>query len=278
MLGAEIRIAVLTMEASAAAHAVRRFVAECDERIVLVGLSAPFAGRRGFMRQTFDHLRRSGPRFIPYLVANFVAPRLSGIFWHWLRWRLPPNSVPLGEACRRRGIPCVVVNNVNGADWRDQMQRSGAELIVSFHFDQILNGDSIATASKGGVNVHAGLLPCHRGPVPTLHALLEPTPRFGVTVHRLVPQIDAGPILAQSTMNLPDDITALTAARLLHQKAVELLHQTLLAIRMEKISELSTETLPYCGFPTARQLRELSRSGRSGARWLDVLAGLRTPV
>jgi methionyl-tRNA formyltransferase len=46
------------------------------------------------------------------------------------------------------------------------MSRAGAELMVSFHFDQILSAETIGATPMGAVNVHAGLLPRHRGPVP----------------------------------------------------------------------------------------------------------------
>jgi methionyl-tRNA formyltransferase len=275
-----MRIALLTLEASAAAEAVRRFVAEAADEIVLVGLSDPFDGRRGSSLQQFtNHMRTSGPRLIPYLVANFIAPRLCGWLWRLLRWPVSATRTPLKEACGRRGIPCLVVHDVNGADWAVAMERSGAELIVTFHFDQILNAVSIAAAPMGAVNVHAAMLPHHRGPVPTLHALLDDAPMFGVTIHRLVPRIDAGPILAQASLEpSAHPTTALSAARLLHQQAVVLLHQVLTALREGNSVESLPDALPYCGFPTVAQLRYLSRRGRSAAGWSDLLVGACTPV
>ena len=242
-----MRIALLTLEASAAACAVRQFVAELDDEIVLVGLSDPFAGRRGGSLQQFIHnMRVSGPRLIPYLAANFVVPRLSGALWRRLRWPVSTARMPLAEACRLRGIPCEIVKDVNGPAWAAAMQRSGAELIVTFHFDQILSAEAIAAAPLGGINVHAALLPLHRGPVPTLHALLDKEPVFGVTVHRLTPRIDAGAVLAQATAELPPHTTtALTAARLLHERAIALLHQALASLRHGDGTEWQPDPLPY---------------------------------
>lgn len=275
-----MRVALLTLEAAAAAHAVRQFVSESVDEIVLVGLSDPFGGRRGgALRQFIGNMRLSGPRFIPYLVANFILPRMSGVLWRLLHWPTGVLDTPLAETCHRRRIACLVVRDVNGPEWAAAMRRSGADIIVSFHFDQILNAASIAAAPKGGVNVHAGLLPRHRGPVPTLHALLDDVPAFGVTVHRLARQIDAGAILAQASRNPPDSgITALTAARLLHQQGVGLLHQVMTGLRQDSDLGWLPEPLPYCGFPTASQLRELSRRGRSAADWSDVLIAARIPV
>jgi hypothetical protein len=272
-----MRIALLTLEALAAARAVRRFVAEATGgdavELVLVGLSDPFGGGRGgVLRQSMDHLRRSGPRFIPYLAANFVVPRLRDSLWRLLPWPAGAAHMPLDVACRRRGIACLAVRDVRGAVWREAMSRQRVDLIVSFHFDQILDADGIAAAPLGGVNVHAGLLPHHRGPVPTLHALLEQPPRFGVTVHRLAPRIDAGPILAQLAMDLPPGTTALGAARALHEQAVGMLQTVLRDIAQGRSVEHAMAPLPYCGFPAAADLRALARAGRSAVGWADLAA------
>ena len=275
-----MRIALLTLEASAAACAVRQFVAESENEIVLVGLSDPFAGHRGgSFRQFIQYMKVSGPRLIPYLVANFIAPRFCGALWRLFRWRVDTAHMPLNEACRQRGVACMIVRDVNGPEWAAAMKRADADLIISFHFDQILNAETIAAAPKGGLNVHAALLPRHRGPLPTLHALLDEVPGFGVTVHRLVPRIDAGPILGQTVLKpSADPITALAAAREAHQQAVALLHRILADLRQGHNTEWLPDVLPYRGFPTVAQLRDLSRRGRSAAGWSDLLIGACIPV
>ena len=168
-----MKIALLTMEALAAARAVRRFVAADPGRIALVGFSDPFRREAGgALGQTVKRLRASGPRLLPYLFLNFTAPRLVGA----LRPHPPEADVeatPLGRSCARLGIPTAEVGDVNGQAFRDRLAASGADLILTFHFDQILRAETIATAPRGGINVHCGLLPQHRGPVPTIHALLD---------------------------------------------------------------------------------------------------------
>ena len=105
-----MRIAVLTLEAAAAAAAVRRFVADHADDIALVGLSNPYGGRRGGMlRQGLRHLRRSGVRFLPYLAVNFVAPALAEVYLPGAGWvgprarkgRLWPRSAPPGASHAR---------------------------------------------------------------------------------------------------------------------------------------------------------------------------------
>ncbi|MDB5591166.1 formyltransferase family protein [Enterovirga sp.] len=272
-----MRIALLTLEAVAASRAVRRFVAAEAGRIALVGLSDPYRGSAGGASgQLLRRLRLSGPRILPYLAANFTAPRLAGLL------RRPPAddglACPLPLTCRRLGIPVLVVDDVNGPAFRQALAQSGADLLVSFHFDQILSAELIAAPRLGGINVHAGLLPDHRGPVPTIHALLDDPVRFGVSVHRLAPRIDAGALLAQAEMGDEPGLSALSAAARLHEAALPLLARVLADLETGRAAERPLPLQPYRPFPTGAELRRLARKGRRLAGWHDLAEAWRLPV
>ncbi|MET7244692.1 formyltransferase family protein [Methylobacterium sp. EM32] len=264
-----MRIALFTLEALPNARAVRRFVADHAARIAFVGLSDPERPSTGGLTgQVRRHLARSGPGFLPYLAVNFglpdlargIAPATQALSGS----RDVPEATPMRTLCRRLGLPHATITDVNGPETTGQLRDHGADLIVSFHFDQIFDAATLAAAPKGGLNVHPSLLPRHRGPVPTLHALLEDRPEFGVTVHRLATAIDAGGILAQAPVALPADVTASRAAVLLHEAGRPLLEGVLAeADRTGVLPEgRSVPVLPYCGFPTPAQLRDLKRRGR----------------
>jgi folate-dependent phosphoribosylglycinamide formyltransferase PurN len=271
-----MRVALLTLEALASAAPVRRFVATYPDRVAFVGLSDPYRPQQGGMiGQAWRLFRRSGLRLLPYLLANFELPRLAS----WLpQGDTTPERTPMLVLCARLGIPAQTVADMNAPDFHDRLVSSGADMILTFHCDQILSQATIECLSLGGLNVHAGLLPDHRGPVPTIHALLADQPRFGVTVHRLVPRIDAGPILAQARLNLPPQTTALEAAIHLHEAAVTLVIDLLDGLSRGPVTERTIEPRPYCGFPTRAQLGQLARMGRRAASWRDVGHALRTPV
>jgi len=83
-------------------------------------------------------------------------------------------------------------------------------------------------------------------------------------VHRLASEIDAGGILAQEAVALPSGVTASRAAMLLHEAGRPLLESVLAeAERAGALPEgRRVPVLPYCGFPTPGQLRDLKRRGR----------------
>ena len=260
-----MRIALLTLEGLAAASAVRRFVLRDPGRLALVALSDPFrASAGGSLGQTRKRLAASGPRILPYLGLNFTAPRLAGAVQRALHLSTPPERTPLAATCARLGVPLTTVDDVNAPAFAERLRASGAELILTFHFDQILRAPVLEAAPRGGVNVHCGLLSTQRGPTPTIQALMDPEPRFGFTIHALTPRIDAGAVLAEQEVALPRGTSALSAARLLHEAAVPALEDVLAGRAGAQAAERGEAATAgrYHTFPTPAELADLARRGR----------------
>ncbi len=276
-----MRIALLTLEGLAASSAVRRFVRHDPARLALTALSDPFrASAGGSLGQTRRRLAASGPRILPYMGLNFTAPRIAGVVRRALGARPPPEQAPLAQTCARLGVPVETVDDVNAPAFAERLRESGAELIVTFHFDQILRAPVLEAVPRGGINVHCGLLSTQRGPTPTIHALLEPQPRFGFTIHALTPRIDAGAVLAEREVALPPGVSALSAARLLHEAALPALEDVLAGRAAASAPERGEAPSAgrYNTFPTSAELREAARRGRSLTGWRDLLEAWRTPM
>jgi hypothetical protein len=241
-----LRIVLLTLESPLSDAAVADVLGgSLGDRIVLLGRSALRPPTRGgWPSLASSLLRRSGPRLLPYLAINYGGgPRR------------------LSRLAAERGIPAPVLTDMNGPVALAMLREARPDLIVTLHCDQILAPATLAMARFGGVNLHPSLLPLHRGPVPTIWALAEHQPRFGVTVHRLVQRIDAGPVLAQEAIALPATITASAAARRLHRAGVPLLARAIRSIEMG-CGGRSDPALPYCPLPPPALLRGLARRGR----------------
>ncbi|WP_264049026.1 formyltransferase family protein [Methylobacterium flocculans] len=262
------RLALFVLEALPNARAVRRFVADHADEIAFVGLSnAERPSTGGLLGQVRRHLARSGPAILPYLAVNFGLPDLlapvSGPLRRLTGAGPAVSATPLKDLCRDLGIPTSRVDDVNGPEVAQAFASHAPDLIVTFHFDQILSGPTLLRAPLGGLNIHPGLLPRHRGPVPTIHALAEDTPDFGVSVHRLAVTIDAGALLAQSAVPLSGDTTATRAAILLHEEGRRLLEGVLTQLGDGTLGPGETlPILPYCPFPDRRLLADLRRRGR----------------
>ncbi|MCA3366499.1 MAG: formyl transferase [Roseomonas sp.] len=261
-----LRIALFTLDSLASSAAVSAFIGAHAAELVLIGRSKPYrAAAGGAFGQFWRHLRRSGPRFLPYLFVNFVLPPLVA------RWR---GRRGLAEIARARCITLLEVEDVNGTACHAALQAARPDVILTFHFDQIFTLETLALARLGGVNIHPSLLPRHRGPIPTFWALQEGPGATGVSIHRIAARIDAGEVLAQRAHALPAGISASTAARLLHEAALPMIGDVLRALAAGRAEGVAAPILPYCGFPNATEIRAAQRRGVRLVRAADWRAAL----
>src|SRR3954471_7917234 len=130
-----MRIALFTLEGAPSAEAIARFLARDAAQVVLIGRSDPFRpGAGGPLRQGWRHLRRSGPRLLPFLWANYALPGLR------------PGPSRLARLAAARGIPVHVVREVNGPETAAAIRAARPDLLLSFHFDQIFSAGTLALA------------------------------------------------------------------------------------------------------------------------------------
>src|SRR6266496_3070958 len=98
-----------------------------------------------------------------------------------------------------------------------QLMDLQADAAVLAAYGRIIPQSIIDIFPRGILNIHPSLLPQYRGPTPIEQAILDGAKATGVSVMQLVRDMDAGPIYAQSIVNLHGDETkqALTE-QLLH--------------------------------------------------------------
>jgi methionyl-tRNA formyltransferase len=103
-------------------------------------------------------------------------------------------------------------------------------------FGQILRPAVLDLPPFGCLNVHASLLPRWRGAAPIAAAILDGDETTGVTIMRMDPGLDTGPILRQRALPIAPDDTAESLGEKLARLGADLLLDTLpdwLAGRLE---------------------------------------------
>ncbi|NQU39026.1 MAG: hypothetical protein HQ523_03650 [Lentisphaerae bacterium] len=113
--------------------------------------------------------------------------------------------------CRERGVPCERPHNANLAPWPDRVAACRPDILFSFFYRRLLSRELLQTAPRGGLNLHASLLPAYRGRCPANWVLVRGESQTGVTLHHMSEQADAGDIVGQIPVPISsqDDIVSL---------------------------------------------------------------------
>jgi len=117
-------------------------------------------------------------------------------------------SSAVKQAAEREGIEVLQPRDPNAPEFLERLRGFEPDLSVVVAYGAILSQELIDLPRLGSVNVHASLLPELRGAGPVNWAIIRGHDRSGVTVMRIVPQLDAGPVLYRVESRFPPDVTA----------------------------------------------------------------------
>jgi methionyl-tRNA formyltransferase len=133
------------------------------------------------------------------------------------------SASPVKALAASRGIDVLQPEKMRDEAFLAALRAWDADLGVVAAYGRILTDVMLAIPRLGMVNVHASLLPRWRGAAPIHRAILAGDTETGVTIMRVVRELDAGPILATARQPIgPAETTgeveralALSGARLL---------------------------------------------------------------
>ncbi len=119
------------------------------------------------------------------------------------------------ELAVARGIPVLQPQSINTPEGVAALTALKPDLLVVAAYGQILSKEVLSVAPKGGINVHASLLPKYRGAAPINWAIYHGEAQSGVTIIRMSISLDAGDMLAQEAIDiLPTETAGELEARL----------------------------------------------------------------
>lgn len=109
-----------------------------------------------------------------------------------------PAPRPVAEAAAELGLGLVVQHPERLRDPAAcaALLATGPEALVVAAYGQILPAALLDAVPRGGINVHASLLPRWRGAAPISAAIRAGDPTTGVSIMRMEAELDAGPVYA----------------------------------------------------------------------------------
>jgi methionyl-tRNA formyltransferase len=123
------------------------------------------------------------------------------------RHRSVPAPPPVKEIAVAEEIPVLQPERPRGDEFLRAIRDLQPDVSVVLAYGHLLPVDAIDLPTLATVNLHASLLPRWRGAAPIQAAILAGDAETGISVMRMVEQLDAGPILLQAPTPILEDET-----------------------------------------------------------------------
>ena len=158
---------------------------------------------------------------------------------------LRPN--PIKEWTMQHGLPCRDPQSPGG-DEVDWFKDLGVDILLVMAYGHILKNDMLMVASAGCFNLHASILPAYRGASPIETALACGDDETGVTLMRVVPKMDAGPVIDVEKVKIDDSTTGPSLRASLAKCCAPLVQRNLEALCLGEYEEVEQDEslVSYC--------------------------------
>jgi len=136
-----------------------------------------------------------------------------------------------------RGVPVLQPLTLRATALHAEIAAAAPDLIVVAAYGKILPTEILDLPTHGCINVHASLLPRHRGAAPVQWAILSGDRSTGITIMRMNPAMDEGDILLQRTVPIESVDTAETLGGRLARLGATLLVEAVSGLKAGTITE-----------------------------------------
>lgn len=132
---------------------------------------------------------------------------------------------PVKIAAEEAGIPVFQPERIRKTGVED-LKNLKPDLCVTAAFGQILSQEILDIPPLGNINVHASLLPKHRGAAPVAYAIMNGDRKAGVTTMFMDAGIDTGDMLLQESTEIGESETCGELTERLSRIGADLLVRT----------------------------------------------------
>ncbi len=107
------------------------------------------------------------------------------------------------------GIAVITPDNPNAPEVVEQITALRPDFFFSFYYREMLKAPLLVIPKSGALNMHGSLLPKYRGRVPVNWAIIKGESETGATLHYMTEKPDNGDLVAQQSVPILPDDTAL---------------------------------------------------------------------
>jgi len=133
------------------------------------------------------------------------------------------SPAPVKALAASRGVKVLQPEKIRDPAFLEEVRALAPDLGVVAAYGKILPDELLSVPRLGFLNIHASLLPRYRGAAPVHRAVIDGERVTGVSIMRVVRELDAGPVFASSTHPIGPDDTSVEVEQMLSVLGADLL-------------------------------------------------------
>ncbi len=162
-------------------------------------LRLAFLGTPAFAASALDRLLRSSHQVVG-VVTQPDRPRGRG---------QKHSFSPVKALARGSQLPVLQPERLKAPEFQEAFRALDADLGVVAAYGRLIPDAVIATPRLGMINIHASILPKYRGAAPIHRAVIAGEVETGVSIMRVIRELDAGPVFAVARHPIGTDETSI---------------------------------------------------------------------
>jgi|SaaInlStandDraft_6_1057023.scaffolds.fasta_scaffold14844_4 methionyl-tRNA formyltransferase len=135
------------------------------------------------------------------------------------------NNLSLKKWIKNKKIATLQPKNLQNEETAIQIKTFAPDFAISCSYQLKIPKSIIDIPPKGFANFHYADLPKNRGCLPVINSLFDATGKLTVTMHKIIPELDAGAIILKTSFSIDSSTTAEEGYKLCSIAALKLFEE-----------------------------------------------------
>ena len=118
------------------------------------------------------------------------------------------NISPVNKCAKNLKLIVRNPKNLNTAEEFEFFKKLNPDIVIVVAYGQLISKKFLDIPKEGFINIHASLLPKWRGAAPIQRSIMNSDNETGISIMRIIEDLDAGPVMKKIKAEINESITA----------------------------------------------------------------------
>ena len=134
---------------------------------------------------------------------------------------------PIHLEAEKLNLPVRFPDKLNNDSDYEFIKESNAKFVIVVAYGQLIPKKFLNIKNIVFLNIHASLLPRWRGAAPIQRSIIEMDKETGISIMKIIPQLDAGPFMLQKSISIDEKDNFLSLSKKLSELSSKLILEAL---------------------------------------------------